>query len=61
MRKSRKFLVIIAVARQTSSTETVLVSSTDDYGTTLYFRGAVTNNFVKDADGTATHPYKIRI
>lgn len=38
------------VARQaSSSTEAVLASSTDDYGTTLYFRGAVTNNFVEFA------------
>ena len=33
-----------------SSTEAVLASTADDYGTSYYFRGAVTNNFVEYAN-----------
>ena len=33
-----------------SSTEAVLASTEDDYGTSYYFRGAVTNNFVEYAN-----------
>ena len=33
-----------------NSTEAVLASTEDDYGTSYYFRGAVTNNFVEYAN-----------
>ncbi len=33
-----------------SSTEAVLASTSDDYGTSYYFRGAVTNNYVEYAN-----------
>ena len=37
-------------AAVSSSTEAVLASTEDDYGTSYYFRGAVTNNFVEYAN-----------
>ena len=37
-------------AEVSSSTEAVLASTEDDYGTSYYFRGAVTNNFVEYAN-----------
>ena len=37
-------------AEISSSTEAVLASTEDDYGTSYYFRGAVTNNFVEYAN-----------
>ncbi len=37
-------------AAASSSTEALLASTTDDYGTSYYFRGAVTNNFVEYAN-----------
>ena len=37
-------------AEISSSTEAVLASAEDDYGTSYYFRGAVTNNFVEYAN-----------
>ena len=37
-------------AEVSSSTEAVLASTQDDYGTSYYFRGAVTNNFVEYAN-----------
>ena len=37
-------------AAASSSTEALLASTADDYGTSYYFRGAVTNNFVEYAN-----------
>ncbi|MCI7554023.1 MAG: hypothetical protein MST00_01070 [Tenericutes bacterium] len=37
-------------AEISSSTEALLASTADDYGTSYYFRGAVTNNFVEYAN-----------
>lgn len=37
-------------SKATASTERVLASASDEYGTSYYFRGAVTNNYVEYAN-----------